>query len=110
MSEWRGLEEPLDWTGHEHGIAKVLEKIFAKAGFEDRITEEELAPVWRAAVSDFAAQHTKAISLENGVLLVAVLQASVRFTLQSELRTRILPKLKNALPGNEIREVRFRLC
>jgi predicted nucleic acid-binding Zn ribbon protein len=110
LSEWRGLDEPLDWTGHEHGIASVLEKIFAKAGFEDRVTEEDLAPIWNAAVSAFIAQHTKAISLDNGVLHVAVLQPSIRYTLQSELRSKILPKLKHALPGNEIRDVRFRLC
>jgi predicted nucleic acid-binding Zn ribbon protein len=110
LSEWRGLEEPLDWTGHEHGIANVLEKIFAKAKFEERVTEEELALVWRAAVSEFVAQNSKAISLDNGILHVAVLQPSIRYTLQSEMRSKILPKLKHAIPGNEIRDVRFRLC
>ncbi len=110
LNEWRGVEEPLDWTSHEHGIAKVLEKLFAKAKFDERVTQEELAPVWNAAVGEFIAQHSKAISLDNGILHVAVLQSSIRYTLQSQLRSKILPKIKHALPGNEIRDVRFRLC
>ncbi len=109
LAEWRGLEEPTDWTGHEHGIASLLEKLFAKAGFEDRITEEELAPVWLAAVGEFIASHSKAISLDKGILNVAVLSSSIRYTLQSQLRTRILPKLKNAIPGQVIKDVRLRL-
>ena len=110
LHEWRRVEEPLDWTGREHGIAELLEKLFAKAKFDERVTEEELAPVWHAAVGDFIAEHSKAISLDNGILHVAVLQSSIRYMLQSMLRSKILPKLKNAIPGNEIRDVRFRLC
>jgi predicted nucleic acid-binding Zn ribbon protein len=109
LTEWRGIEEPLDLTRHEHQLAELLARVIRKAGLEARHAEEDLAPAWEAAVGEFVAQHSRAISFENGVLHVAVLQPSIRFTLQRELKSRILPKLKSALPGHTIRDVKFRL-
>ena len=109
LAEWRGVDEPLDLTHHEHGLAELLVNFLNRSGLEDRITEEDLEPIWNAAVGTFIAQHSKAISWENGILYVAVLQPAVHYTLQRELRSKILPKLKNALTGKVIRDVRFRL-
>ena len=109
LAEWRGIAEEPDLTRNEHNFSLVLEKFLREAGFENRCSEEDLAPVWEAAVGTFAAQNSKALAYENGILFVAVLQPSVHFTLQRELKSRILPKLKSALPGRPIRDVRFRL-
>lgn len=110
LSEWRGVDEPVDLTGYEHGLAEMLAKFFSKANFEDRCTEEDLAPVWEAAVGNFVAQHSRALSYERGILYVAVLQPSVRYTLQQQLKSNILPKLRTALPGRVINDVKFRMA
>ena len=109
LAEWRGVDEPADLTGYEHGLAELLAKFLKNAGYEDRVTEEDLAPIWNAAVGDFIGQHSRALSWENGILYVAVLQPSVHYTLQRELRSKILPKLKSALPGKVIRDIKLRL-
>lgn len=109
LAEWRGVEEPPDLTSHEHELTRILQSILTQANLNDRLTEEDLDPIWAAAVGEFNAQHSKALSFENGVLYVAILQPSIHYTLQRELRSRILPKLKSALHGQTIRDVKFRL-
>lgn len=109
LAEWRGVEEPPDLSGHEHDLSRMLQKFLTQANLQDRLTEEDLDPIWATAVGEFNAQHSKALSFENGILYVAILQPSIHYTLQRELRSRILPKLKSALPGQTIRNVKFRL-
>ena len=109
LAEWRGIVAEPDLTRHEHDFSKVLGAFLQRAGFENRCSEEDLAPAWEAAVGPFAARHSKALSYDAGVLYVAVLQPAVHFTLQRELKSRILPLLSSALPGRPIRNVRFRL-
>lgn len=108
LTEWRGVEEPLDLEKYEHRLGEVLEKIIKRAGLAERCTEEELGEIWKAAVGPTIAQHSKPVAFADGILIVAVLEASVRFTLQRE-KAKVIARLRTVVTAREIKDVRFRL-
>ncbi|MBP7948999.1 MAG: DUF721 domain-containing protein [Verrucomicrobiales bacterium] len=109
LAEWRGVEPAPDLERYEHRLSEVLSNILARAGLDDRCTEEELQAPWKQAVGEFLAANSRAVALTDGVLQVAVLQPSVRYMLQGPQKAKILAKLREVFSGRQITDVRFRL-
>ena len=108
LQEWRILpvprrERPFKELANE--VGQVLEGF----GLEERFTENEVRNAWREIVGEFIAQHTRPYSLLSGVLEVRVLQPSILYTLEREMKPQILSKLQSAFGRKAIREVKFRI-
>ena len=108
LQEWRILpavrkvREPKELSDEVGGVLKSF-------GLQEKFTENEVRAAWKEIVGDFIAQHTRPHSLLNRVLEVRVLQPSVLYTLEREMKPRILSKLQAAFGRKGINEVKFRV-
>ena len=108
LQEWRILpavrkERPFKELSVEVGA--VLEGF----GLQEKFTENEVRTAWKGIVGDFIAQHTRPHSLQNRVLEVRVVQPSILYTLEREMKPQILSKLQGAFGRKSINEVKFRI-
>ncbi len=63
---------------------------------------------WREVVGDFLAEHSVPVALKEGVLIIQVLQPTVRYELDRTWKPEILRKLKARFGAKSVKEVRFR--
>ena len=98
---------PYNWIGPAGAWSSYL--LLEGFGLEERFTENEVRNAWREIVGEFIAQHTRPHSLLSGVLEVRVLQPSILYTLEREMKPQILSKLQSAFSRKAIREVKFRI-
>jgi predicted nucleic acid-binding Zn ribbon protein len=108
LQEWRILpgvrkeREPKELANEVGGVLKSF-------GLQEKFTENEVRAAWKGIVGDFIAQHTRPHSLLDRILEVRVLQPSVLYTLEREMKPRILSKLQAAFGRKAINEVKFRV-
>lgn len=107
LSEWRGVHVPPDLSGYEKRIGDLVGKILKRAGLEDRLTNEQLAADWKDMVGEFLHRHSRPVSLSRGVLVVAVVQAAVRYDLERVHKPAILGRLQARYGPQKIRNIRF---
>ncbi|HEY5793004.1 MAG TPA: DUF721 domain-containing protein [Chthoniobacterales bacterium] len=108
LSEWRGLPQPDGEPDRCVPISEVLKQILPKLGLKDRLDEQEIQDAWHEIVGDFLANHAKPSGLKHGVLLIQVIQASVRYELETVWKAKILLRLQERFGAKKIREVKFR--
>lgn len=108
LEDWRGLPEPPPRPERCVAAADALKKLLPRLGLSERLNEQEVLAAWREIVGDFLASHSTPSSLKEGVLLVQVLQPTVRYELDRSWKAEILHKLKARFGERSVREVRFR--
>jgi len=108
LSEWRGLPQPEEEPDRCESLSDILKRILPKLGLKDRLDEQEIQDAWQEIVGDFLAAHAKPSGLKNGTLLIQVVQASVRYELETVWKAKILKRLQERFGAKKIREVRFR--
>jgi len=109
IEEWRGLPEPDPKLDRTLPIREVLVQLAPKLGLESRLREEEIIAAWAEIVGDFFAKHSRPVRINQGVLVVNVLQPTVLYELDRQCKSLILSKLKKRFGGKLIRELRFRV-
>lgn len=82
-------------------LGRVLSNVAQKTG-----SGAPLAPIWQAVVGPVTSQHSRAISLTQGVLLVHVDAAAWRDELQRH-QPELLSKLSATLGGGVIRSMKI---
>lgn len=108
LEEWRGLPDASEKSERCILAADALKKILPKLGLTERLNEQEVQAAWREIVGDFLAEHSVPVSMKDGVVMVQVLQPTVRYELDRTWKPEILRKLKARFGARTIREVRFR--
>ncbi len=89
-------------------IANILADLLARRGFGRVQSTEAYEQAWRQAAGPLAAQYTRIGALRRGTLEVIVLNS----TLVQELtfqKPSLLKALKELLPEQGVRDLRFRL-
>ena len=109
IAEWRGLPEPPVAPDRLISVADGIVKLMKSLGLADRLREEQVLHSWREIVGDFIADHSQPSKLQNGVLLVQVLQPTMHYELDRVWKTKILEKLRERFGQRTIREIRFRI-
>lgn len=107
LMEWRGVYEPPDLRAFEKNVGDVVDKIMARAGLGERLAEEAVVREWAAVVGAFLAGHSKPVGLRAGVLQVAVMQATVRYDLERNLKRDILRRLQSRFGRQTVTSLRF---
>ena len=107
LAEWRGLPEEYIAKDRCVSVADALKKLLPRLGLKERLNEKEVQDAWREIVGDFLAEHSTPASMRDGILIVQVMQPTVRFELDRQWKPEILRKLQERF-GKGIREVRFR--
>ena len=78
-------------------------------GLKDRFREEEVLSAWQEVVGEFLARHSIPHRLKDGVLDVRVLQPTLCFEFERNLKPEILAKLKARFGARVVREIKFRV-
>ena len=106
IEDWRLLPELRD------PLARCVKASDAMAGVLQRLQfAEEISRVtsaWQELVGEFLAENSQPVSLKDGVLLVRVVQPTLRYELDRSLKPKILQRLHEAFGAKLIKEVRFR--
>lgn len=108
LEEWRGLPEETEKPERCVLVSDALKKLLPKLGLNERLNEQEVQATWKEIVGDFLAEHSVPISMKQGILIVQVLQPTVRYELDRTWKPEILRKLKAKFGAKTVREVRFR--
>ena len=108
LEDWRGLPDGPKRPDRCVGVPEALKKLLPKLGLTERLNEQEIQDAWRDIVGDFLAAHSVPQSVRASVLVVHVLQPTVRYELDRTWKPEILRKLRERFGARTIREVRFR--
>jgi len=108
IEEWRGLPEPDDKADRTVSIRTILDELATKLKCESLLREEEIIGAWREIVGDFFARHSRPFKLNQGTLIVNVLQPTLFYELERNYKSIILAKLKKRFGPRTIKELRFR--
>lgn len=107
LADWRGVYIPPDLSGYERKVGDVVGRVLKKAGIEDRVSHEHIAAEWESTVGDFLAKHSRPVALRRGVLIVAVLQAAVRYDMERRHKRDILARLQQLYGKAKVKDVKF---
>lgn len=107
VAEWRGAGEPRETGHHLRTTGELMPAVIGRLGVAERFAQEKLTSAWHEIVGDFLARQSHPVRLERGVLVVAVLQPAVLFTLERDLKPRIVARLREIFGTRTIRSVRF---
>jgi predicted nucleic acid-binding Zn ribbon protein len=108
LEDWRGLPEEAVRPERCVPAGDALKKLLQRLGLAERLNEQEIQAVWREIVGEFLAGHSLPVSVRDGVLIVQVIQPSVRYELDRSWKRSILRKLQDRFGAKTVREVRFR--
>lgn len=109
IAEWRGLPEPPVRPDRTISVANSIGKLMESLGLGQRLKEEEISRAWEEVVGPFIATHSKPSKLQNGVLMIQVLQPTMHYELDRVMRHKLLRKLKERFGSRTIRDIRFQI-
>ncbi len=89
-------------------IKEILARLFTARGWGRRQGRLQLERAWAAAVPPEFATHTRLLGLRRGVLEVEVNGAASLQELAHFHKRRLLDVLRERLPGQPLKELRFR--
>lgn len=108
LEDWRGLADRPEPPDRCVTAGEALKKLLPRLGLTERLNEQEVQNAWLDIVGPFLATHSTPASLKDGILVVQVLQPTVRYELDRTWKSDILKKLKARFGAKAIKEVRFR--
>jgi predicted nucleic acid-binding Zn ribbon protein len=108
IAEWRGLPEPAP-PREARPLSDALLKVMSALGLGDRLREEEMKNAWKEIVGDFLATHSQPTNVQDGRLIVRVLQPTLLYEFDRNLKRDILQKLRARFGPRMIREIKFRI-
>ena len=89
-------------------LKDILKNVVDNLAAQKGVTEEEIGNIWREAVGEKAAGHSRPISLNGAIITVNVDGSSWLYQLTTE-KKEITQKLKECLGDKKIKEIRFRI-
>ncbi|HET6406295.1 MAG TPA: DUF721 domain-containing protein, partial [Chthoniobacteraceae bacterium] len=94
IAEWRGLPETVFTKDTAKAVSEPLGRVMQALGLGDRLREEEVKRAWKDIVGEFLAGHSTPTALQNGILIVRVLQPTLHFELDRVWKPQLIQKLK----------------
>ena len=89
-------------------LKEILARLFTARGWGRRQARLHLERAWSAVVPAEYAAHTRLLGLKRGVLEVEVNNAALLQEVAHFHKRRLLEALRDKLPGETLRELRFR--
>lgn len=87
-------------------VGDLLPAVLKSVGLEQRFREQELLALWPAIVGEQIAAHTRAVSVEKGVLFVHVDHGAWMQELYFKEKE-LVAKLREKAPQARLRRIRF---
>jgi predicted nucleic acid-binding Zn ribbon protein len=108
LTEWRGGIDPPNPARNIHKPEEFLADLLKVIGLSEGIEEERLKEVWNRVAGDFVARHTVPESIRDGILILRVLQPTMKFHLQ-QMSGKLLENLRRELGTDNIKQVIFKI-
>lgn len=90
----------------EQRISDLIRQFVASNGKDELFRERKVLSIWPSVMGDYIANNTSSVSIKQGVLYVKVLNASLRFELNTS-RSLIIKKLNDAVGGEVVKSIVF---
>lgn len=90
----------------EQRISDLIRQFVASNGKDELFRERKVLSMWPSVMGDYIANNTSSVSIKQGVLYVKVLNASLRFELNTS-RSLIIKKLNDAVGGEVVKSIVF---
>ena len=90
-------------------LGGILGELMRRRGVQEKAGDAQLAEHWRTAAGDRIADRTRVLDVKNGVLVVGVSSSALLAELTGFHRDALLAAMREALPHNRLRGLKFRL-
>ena len=108
LIEWLGGLNPPSPTRNIHQPGEFIDQLLKSIGVAEGVDEQRLKEVWGAVAGAFVAQHTVPESIRGGVLVLRVLQPTMKFHLQ-QMSGKLLDNLRRELGDGVVKQVVFKI-
>lgn len=108
ISEWRGGVDPPKPGRNIHQPGEFLDSLLKSVGMSEGVDEQRLKDVWGSVAGEFVARHTVPDSIRGGVLVLRVLQPTMKFHLQ-QMIGKLLENLHRELGQSTVKQVVFKI-
>lgn len=107
LAEWRRYREPRSLDANMSAAMDSVGKVMESMQLADQLGEEKIKEAWTEVAGEFLAKQSVPDSLRKGVLKVRVIQPTVKFTLERELKGQLLKRLQDHLGPGLVKELKF---
>lgn len=106
VRDWQGGNTPMPTDLNCSQAGDWVKTVLSGFKLGEGVEEEQIREGWKAVAGEFVAAQTEVISLKRGVLLLRVIQPTMRFHLE-QTRGELLQKVRQELGSSAVREVRL---
>ena len=108
IDEWRGLKSPDSIIPHKE-ISNEVSTALKSLGVSNLLSEDDVVNAWNQIMPPVITENTKLTGYRNGVIEVSVLQPSIHYTLDRQMKPEIIKKLQNLFGREKVKGVIFRV-
>lgn len=108
LKQWRFADPVKDPNRNIHSASEHLDKLLKEVGVTGGMEQERLLDAWQAVAGDFIAKNATPESLKRGILVLRVLQPSMRFHLE-QMKGKLMQNLKRELGVGVVKQIRFKI-
>lgn len=90
----------------QHDMNELIKSFLNQNKKNILFQERHIIEIWNREMGDFIVQNTQSVSMKQGILLVKLINASLRFELLG-MRSSIIEKLNKAVGGKVVKDIIF---
>lgn len=108
LRQWRHGDPVPDPNRNIHQAAEYLDGLLSEMGISGGMDEQKLRNAWVKVAGEFVAKHAEPESFKRGILVLTVVQPSMRFHLE-QMKGKLLKNLHDELGEGIVKQVRFKV-
>ena len=108
LEEWRGLPLPKK-TKPVKSLSNELGSALKLLGVGSSITESDIMSAWNEMMPKVISENTRPTAFQNGYIEISVLQPSILYTLDRQMKMDIIKKFESVFGKSNLKGVNFRL-
>ena len=108
LEEWRGLPLPRK-TKPAKSLSNEVGNALDLLGVGASITETDIMAAWNDMMPKVISENTRATAFQNGYIEISVLQPSILYTLDRQMKMDIIKKFQSVFGKSNLKGVNFRL-
>ena len=108
LEEWRGLPLPRK-TEPAKSLSNEVGEALDTLGVGSSITESDVMSAWNEMMPKVISENTRPTAFRNGYIEISVLQPSILYTLDRQMKMDIIKKFQSVFGKSNLKGVNFRL-
>ena len=108
LEEWRGLPLPRK-TKPAKSLSNEVGEALDILGVGSSITESDVMSAWNEMMPKVISENTRPTAFQNGYIEISVLQPSILYTLDRQMKMDIIKKFQGVFGKSNLKGVNFRL-